>query len=79
MPSMDWKTIISELVDEGYTQPQIAAQCGCSQTAISELSTGKTAQPRFDTGHALQQLHKKAMRKRTRRLAQQAEPSAQEA
>jgi transcriptional regulator with XRE-family HTH domain len=64
---MDWKNLISELLSEGYTQPQLAQLCCCSQTAISELATGKTSQPRFSTGDALIKLHKKAQRKRASR------------
>lgn len=64
---MDWKNVISELVSDGYTQPQLAHLCNCSQTTISELATGKTSQPRFSTGDALIKLHKKVQRKRASR------------
>jgi len=35
------------------TQPQIAKAVGCSQTAVSELSLGKTKQPNYQLGASL--------------------------
>lgn len=60
---MDWKLVITDLQREGYTQPQIAEKCQCSQSTISELYSGRTAQPRFDLGLRLQALHKRVMAK----------------
>lgn len=76
---MDWKNVISDLVAEGFTQPELASLCKCSQTAISELATGKTSQPRFSTGAALLKLHKKSRRKRHARAPELANNQTQEA
>jgi transcriptional regulator with XRE-family HTH domain len=54
---MDWQKLIAELQDHGYTQPQIAAACGCGQSTVSELSLGKTKEPRHSLGEALRALH----------------------
>lgn len=53
---MDWKSAISELQAFGMTQPQIAAACGCQQTTISALATGKTQDPRDSLGQKLRTL-----------------------
>jgi len=53
MLPMDWKELIQKLIDRGMTQQQIAARCDVSQSAISELATGKATRPRFQTGMAL--------------------------
>ena len=54
MGSMNWPNVIHELQRRrGLTQPQIAALVGCSQASISDLSTGKTREPRFYIGRAL--------------------------
>lgn len=64
---MDWKTIISDLVEVGMTQEQIADKCGCAQSTISDLATGATATPRYHIGDALRTLHMRAYRRRARR------------
>jgi len=53
---MDWKKLISELGSQGLSQPQIAAICGCGQATISDLSNGKTKDPRDSLGQALRAL-----------------------
>lgn len=51
---MDWKIIIAEIQEYGHlTQPQIAARSGCSQATVSDLSIGKTKQPRHSLGEEL--------------------------
>jgi transcriptional regulator with XRE-family HTH domain len=51
---MDWKNIIADIQRHGQlTQPQIAAECGCGQATISDLASGKTAQPRHSLGESL--------------------------
>jgi transcriptional regulator with XRE-family HTH domain len=50
---MDWKNIISQLIDKGYTQQQLAQKCGCGQATISELSRGETKSTRFEVGQKL--------------------------
>lgn len=53
---MDWKAVFIELHAYGMTQPEIATVCGCGQTTISALATGKTAEPRDSLGQALRRL-----------------------
>lgn len=53
MAGMDWKTLIETLTAKGWKQQQIAEFCGCAQSVISELATGKVKNPRFTTGQAL--------------------------
>jgi predicted transcriptional regulator len=50
---MDWKTVIAELAGLGVTQPQIAEACRCSQSAISQLATGRIKDPRDSIGQAI--------------------------
>lgn len=54
---MNWKNTIAEIQRLGHlTQPQIAEKVGCSQASISDIATGKTAQPRYPLGAALVEL-----------------------
>lgn len=53
---MNWKNIISELINLQMTQQQIAEKCGCGQTTISELAIGKTQNPSFALGQKLIEL-----------------------
>lgn len=46
MEAIDWPDVISQLNRVGMTQQQIAAECGCGQSSISELAKGKTTEPR---------------------------------
>ena len=57
---MDWKSLIADLQRHGYTQPQIAAVCGCGQATISDLAKGNTKEPRHSLGEALRRLHTQA-------------------
>ena len=50
---MNWQKIIIDLCDSGLTQQEIAAKAGCAQTTVSELASGKTADPRFSLGQRL--------------------------
>jgi transcriptional regulator with XRE-family HTH domain len=69
---MDWKSLIADLKAAGYSQPQIADAVGrdmgrpCGQATIAELATGKTSQPRYELGRALERLHRKTKRKSAR-------------
>jgi hypothetical protein len=37
---MNWKHIIQQLLDKGFTQKQIAQRIGCNQSYVSELFNG---------------------------------------
>lgn len=61
---MDWKLLIAELTQAGFSQQQIAAACNCGQASISELATGKTVNPSYSLGVNLTSFHKKKVRKK---------------
>lgn len=50
---MDWKKLISEIIESGLTQVEIAKVVACGQTTISELLRGETKDPRSSVGLAL--------------------------
>lgn len=53
---MDWKSAIAELQKLGLSQPQIALACGCRQSTISDLGSGKTNDPRHALGERIRKL-----------------------
>lgn len=53
---MDWPSIIKRLQDRGWTQAQIADQCGCKQPTISDLANDKTRSPSYMLGKELERL-----------------------
>lgn len=53
---MNWPDLISSIQAAGLSQPQIAKECGCAQSTISDLSAGRTRDPRFSIGEALKAL-----------------------
>ena len=59
---MDWPEIIKELRDRGWTQALLSERLNLAQSAISELGTGKTVDPRFTTGCALHSLYRSGER-----------------
>jgi transcriptional regulator with XRE-family HTH domain len=75
MRVMTWVDTIALLQEAGYTQTEIADECGCAQNTISDLATGKTKRPNFDIGKRLERLTAKAKRK----LARQNKPEEADA
>lgn len=69
---MDWKQIIAEIQESGLSQPQIAERCKCAQATISDLSRGKTEDPRDSIGQALREL---LARVRAERAAAKSKPT----
>ena len=63
----DWAGMINTIVADGWTVERIAEHCGCSRTALSDVRSGRTRQPSFDTANALLLLHRKVTRKRARK------------
>lgn len=53
---MDWKQLLGDLRNRGWTQQQIAERVGASQAAISDLNSGKTTNPNYAIGRALEEL-----------------------
>lgn len=62
--AMDWKNLISEITASGMTQAELATKAGLVQSAISDLVTGKTTEPRFSTGQKLVAIRNELKRKR---------------
>ena len=56
---MNMQKIISELLDAGMTQTEIAKHIGCTQSNVSLMHTGKTKRITFDIGCALLDLAKR--------------------
>jgi predicted XRE-type DNA-binding protein len=54
---MDWKQMLADLKQRGWTQKQIAELVGASQPSISDLASGKTVDPAHSIGKALEALH----------------------
>lgn len=54
---MDWKELLKDLSDAGWTQARIAEQCNVGQATVSELARGITTEPRFSLGDRLKRLH----------------------
>lgn len=52
----NWPTLIADLTDRGLSQKDIAEKIGCDQSHISDLYTGRQANPRFSVGQALLKL-----------------------
>ena len=52
--------MVKKLQACGMTQPQIAAQVGCSQSTISDIATGVTREPRYSIGEKLRHLLERA-------------------
>ena len=58
----NWPALISALQNAGWSQPQIAAKCGCSQATISDIATGRTKDPRYSIGAAIRNLAEECTR-----------------
>lgn len=54
---MDWKALLAELKERGWTQLLLASELGVSQSSISDLSNGKTTNPSYTLGRGLHEIH----------------------
>lgn len=61
---MEWKKLISELMNKGLTQAQIASKTGVPQPTISALLNEKQKELSYLNGNSLVRFHKKAMARR---------------
>lgn len=50
---MDWKSLIAELQEKGFSQVEIAAHVGKSQAWVSSIINGKVADLKYSDGAAL--------------------------
>lgn len=56
---MNLQSVIQELLNLGMTQTEIAEQCNCRQSSISDIATGQTKNPNFTLGTSLLNLLEK--------------------
>jgi CRP-like cAMP-binding protein len=56
--SMNWTSIIQDLLDAGMTQAQIADACDTGQSHVSGLLRGDRKQPGWSLGDRLIALHR---------------------
>lgn len=62
---MNWQTVITDIKSGlGITQAQLAKRIGIAQASVSDIERGIVKDPRYTTGNALIELHRKAARKR---------------
>lgn len=55
---MSIKTMLAELSERGVTDQQIAERVGLTQPSVTRLRNGKHLSTGFDSGSAIQALHK---------------------
>jgi len=66
---MDWKQLISDITSLGLSQADISTKTGIAPSAISELATGKTKEPRWSTGQKLRSLYRATKRRPSKQEA----------
>lgn len=54
--SPDWVALIAGLKSAGWSQTELANECGVTQQSISALASGVTKSPSYDLGMSLQRL-----------------------
>jgi predicted transcriptional regulator len=54
---MDWKSIMSAIIESGLTQVQVAERLGRSQAWVSAVLQGKYQDVRWADGNAVLALH----------------------
>jgi len=63
---MNFQTLLTELVEMGYTQTAIAKVCGCSIPTINMLLSGASQMPSYRLGSCIIELNTDAKRKAKR-------------
>jgi len=66
---MDWKQLIFDITSLGLSQADISTKTGIAPSAISELATGKTKEPRWSTGQKLRSLYRATKRRPSKQEA----------
>jgi len=56
---VDWKKLLAELREKGWTQKRVADHLGVSQAFVSDLSRGKTTNISYDLGRGIEHLHER--------------------
>lgn len=62
----NWPEVLRLLKAAGYTQEQIADECDCAQSVISDIAKGKNTDPRVSIADGIRRLEAKAKRKLAR-------------
>ena len=65
---MNWQKLITELIESGMTQQEVADAAKCSQAFISDLKAGKRTGCEYSIGAKLVELSVKA-KKHTKKQA----------
>ena len=74
---MNWRNIVQDLINAGWTQVQIADRCETTQATISDLSRHDTLprsahkggrEPMYGLGARLVALHAEVQKRESRRL-----------
>ena len=64
---MDTKKLVSELLEQGLTQKELASLACCSQSLISALRNGERGKRlSFQIGDRLNSLHKKMCKRKSK-------------
>jgi transcriptional regulator with XRE-family HTH domain len=54
---MNWPELLESLRKRGWTQALLSERLGIAQSAISDLRTGSTKDPKHSTGEAIRSLY----------------------
>lgn len=57
---MDWRKMVSDLSDAGYTQVQIAQELGKAQSWVADVAKGRYADLKWSDGQKLIAFHRTA-------------------
>lgn len=63
---MDWKQLITDLLQNGYTFASLAREMGVTPAAVRAMMRNANQQPRWITGNKLVSIHRSALKKKTR-------------
>lgn len=58
---IDWRAVIADLRAKNWTQMEVAIECKCGQTTISDLATGLAKIPSYKVGRSLERLYVSVM------------------
>lgn len=62
----DWPAILRQIRRHGRMRLiDIAVECGCTESALAELASRRTREPRYSTGQALKALHFRVVTRKT--------------
>lgn len=56
---MNFKNILEKLIESGWTQQELAIECKCGQSTLSDIFSGKTKEPRGFLAFKLVELSEK--------------------